>query len=299
MYNIATGSPILGRGGEGYNNPKALNNATFLDYYNRLKLLATTIFEWKGLPDSINLRFLENTLFQYGQAVYAEDPNLGPLVAKVTVSGKLNHYDEPVSYHAYGVEYDRNFAATDCVLIRNNPLRAATHTTIELFARRLAEAERAMDVNIKGQKYPVVLVGSNSQILTLKNVYAQYDGNAPVIYADKSLDLEGIKAIKTDSPFVADKLMAYKHDVWNDALTFLGINNANTDKRERLITDEVTANDQMIEVAAEVMLATRREACEAIRKLYGVNCSVSMKQFQATAPVEQPDRSEAGKDGEE
>jgi hypothetical protein len=299
MQNFVSTNPARNRTADSFNNPRALNDATYFDFYNRLKLLATTAFEWKGMPESINLRFLESALFMYGMAIFAK-PTKIPLdyvVAKCTVAGALNVYDEPVNYHAFGIGYSEDFRADDCVLIRNNPIRYSTHATVELFARRLYEVERSLDTNIKGQKFPIVLVGTNSQILTLKNIYAQYDGNYPVIYADKSLDLEGIKAINTDSPFVADKLMSYKHDIWNEAMSFLGINNANTDKRERLITDEVTANDQLVQLAAEAMLATRREAAKAISKMYGLSVTVEQKQTESAELPEQPDYSEAGKDG--
>ena len=104
----------------------------------------------------------------------------------------------------------------------NNWERIPTSQTMELFALRLYEAERASDVNIKAQKTPVLLLVDEKQRLTMENLYSQYDGNKPFIFGDKKqFNSDSIKSIRTDAPFVADKLMEYKKEIWNEALTFL------------------------------------------------------------------------------
>lgn len=256
-----------------------MNTLTANDYYDRLKLIALSLFEWEGLPESCNARFLELTLYTYGRALFINDDELGFLNMRCTPSGTLNNYDEPVSYRAYSTVYDKEFARDDCVLIRNNYLERSTDQTVMLFASRLTEAERTIDVNIKAQKTPVLIRCDDKDRLTMKNLYQKYDGNEPFILGGKALNLEGLKVLKTDAPFVADKIQQYKHEIWNEALTFFGINNANSDKRERLITDEVNANNEVISINAEAMLLTRREACEQINKKYGLNVSVTMRSF--------------------
>lgn len=290
-------------GMQSFQNAKVLNAATYADFFNRLMLLATTLYEWRGLPPAINLRFLERTLFLMGKAVFHVDPTLGPMVSKVTPAGQLNYYDEPVKVKVWGINYQRDMGLDECVVIRNNPLMEPTRTTIQLFANRLYEVERALDLNVKAQKFPILIRATQQQQLSLMNIYAKYDGNAPVIVVDKALDPDSVKVFRTDAPFVADKLMSYKHDIWNEAMSFLGISNANTDKRERLITDEVAANDQLIQLAAEAMLATRREAAAEISKRYGLNVTVRVKEYEGaeademTPPSREGDSGDSGEDG--
>lgn len=255
-----------------------LNTATFNDYFSRLKSLAVTMFEWKGLPELISVRFLEDTLFTFGKAAFISDPLLGHMVTKVTTAGKLNIYNEAVRYNAFAIGYNKMFDSDKLVLIRNNYLMRPTFETIQLYAQRLYEVERAIDVNIKGQKYPMIIKGTPQQKLTLDNIYMKYDGNQPVIMIDKNLDPNVFGVFPTVSPYVADKLMLYKHDLWNEAMTFLGIANANTDKKERLITDEVQANDQLVQMGAEVMLATRQAAAKEINKMFGLSVTVEMRE---------------------
>lgn len=275
---------------------KDMNTLTINDYYDRLKLIALSLFEWEGLPDSCNARFLEESLYTYGRALFIEDKTLGFLNMRCTPSGKLNNYDEPVSYRAYSTVYNEDFMRDDCVLIRNNYLERPTDITIMLFANRLTEAERTIDNNIKAQKTPFLLRCDDKDRLSLKKLYEQYDGHEPVIYGGKSIDPESVKVLKTDAPFVADKIQEYKRQIWNEALTFLGINNANSDKRERLITDEVNANNEVISINAQSMLLTRQWACEQINKKYNLNVSVRMRTYDEMFP---DDGTEAKKEGED
>ena len=141
---------------------------------------------------------------------------------------------------------------------------------MELFALRLYEAEQTAMVNIKAQKTPVLLLMDEKQRLTMENIYSQYEGNRPVIFGDKnSLGENVIKAINTQAPFIADKIIDYKKEIWNEALTFLGINNIMVDKKERLITDEANSNNELINLNLQSYLAPREEACRQFNEKFG------------------------------
>lgn len=260
-----------------FNISKAMNDRTYLDYFERLQMLSLSLFKWSNLPETCDARFLELCLFQNGKALFINDPDLGFLNTRVTYSGALNHYELPVRYQAFSVGYSKQFDNDECVLIMNNLLMKPTSETIELFAIRLYEAERTIDTNIKSQKTPVLLTCSNNQQLTLKNLYMKYDGNQPFIFGDKSQDLgDMINVFKTDAPYIADKIEDYKHQLINECLTFLGINNANTDKAERLITDEVNSNNDLVNYNCNNFLKTRKIACEQINKMFNLNVSVDI-----------------------
>lgn len=255
-----------------------LNNDTYLDYYNRLKELALNVFEWKNLPPSVDERFLELTLYEQGYALYFNDEVLGNLALTCTIGGKLDVYRNPMFRKAYANNgYNKNLTNKDSVLIFNNFLRTPTDLTIRLFARRLYELERTVDVNVKAQKTPTLVLASDTQRLSMLNMYMQYDGNEPFIFGDKNMEFEGMKALKTDAPFVADKLQIVKHQIWNEALTFLGIENSNADKKERLVSDEVGSNYGNIEAQRHIMLNARRQAVKKINEMFGTNIEVGFR----------------------
>lgn len=255
-----------------------LNNKTYNDYYNRLMELALNVFEWENLPPSVDERFLELTLYEMGYCLYFNDEIIGNLALTCTIGGKLDVYRIPVLRRAYAVNgYNKMCSTKDSVLIFNNYLHTPTQLTIELFARRLYEIERAIDVNVKAQKTPTLILSSEQQRLSMKNLYMQYDGNEPFIFGDKTMDIEGIKSLKTDAPFVADKLENLKHQIWNEALTFCGIENSNQDKKERLVSDEVGSNYGNVEAQRNVMLNARKQAVEKINAMFGTNIDVHFR----------------------
>lgn len=278
------------------NFAKQLNDYTFTDYYYRLMLLARSVFKWNNLPPGMNEKWIENFLFQYGECVFWKDEKRGLMVAQCTTDGDLNNYEEPTMVTPIGLDIrcESLKVGKECVLIRNNDERMPTKFPVQLFAYRLAELTRTIDININAQKTPVLVVTSEKQKLTLKNIYSQWNGNEPVIYGDKNLDTpELLRVLKTDAPIVFPQLQVQKQTYWNECLTFLGINNANTDKKERLITDEVKANNNHIDLSADCLLKSRQKACEEINKIFGTNISVELRVKEDTEkPEETPEDNE-------
>ena len=249
-----------------------LNNTNFKQYYNRLTELSISMFEWKNLPDTVDPRFLELTLFSDGQAVFFYDEDIGYLALQNILGGKLNVYRVPIERRAYAVNgYQKVLSDKDSVIIYNNYLHSNSRLDVEMFARRLYNLDRAIDVNANAQKTPVLIQCDETQRLTMVNLYKKFDGNEPVIYGDKNLNPNNVKVLKTDAPYVADKLYQLKTQIWNEALTYLGISNIKITKKERLITDEVTRNQGGTIASRYSRLEARREACRAINKMFGLD----------------------------
>lgn len=256
---------------------KLRNARTYQLYYNRLMQLAISRFKWSGLPPEIDERFLELTLFSDGLTVFFKDEELDEyLTLQCVMSGGFNVYRIPLNRRAYAVNgYNKELTINDSVIIFNDILRTNTMLACEEYALRMYEIERTIDVNIKAQKTPVLIKGTEDQKLTLANLYMKYDGNEPFIFGYKdSMNLESLEVLKTDAPFVAKDLQILKGDIWNEALTYLGISNVNSDKRERLITSEVEATNNPTLEQQNIWLLPRKQACEKINKMFGLNVSV-------------------------
>lgn len=257
-----------------------INNQTYIDYLNRLKLIATSLFTWDGLDEVAGFgasRFLELSLYENGRACFVKDDKLGFLALKVNPSDKLNVYNLPEKVLAWSIGYNKNYKFDEIVYIMNNIMELPTSQTINLFAYRLYDTERTIDVNRIAQKTPIVFEGDPKSILSLKNAYMDYSGNTPVLFSNKDFNInQKINCIKTEAPFLIDKLENHKHQIWNEALTYLGIDNANTDKKERLITDEVESNNELINYYLNCFYKTRKEACDLINKKYGLNIKIKL-----------------------
>lgn len=256
----------------------AITNVTTFDFYvDRLTELAISMFEWKNLPDGIDERFLELTLFTDGQAVFFKDEIAEQYAClQVTTNGRLNKYRVPITRRAYAVNgYNKELTIDNSVIIYNNRLRQPGIRYTNMYAKRLWDLDRTIDVNAKAQKTPILVQCTEAQRLTLLNLYKDYDGNSPFIFGDKNLDLTGLKSINTGAPYVADKIYTLKTQIWNEALTYLGISNINIQKKERLITDEVVRNQGGTIASRYSRLKARKQACEEINKMFGLNISVS------------------------
>lgn len=282
-----------------WNSAKA-NNSTFLQYYNRLTDLAISQFEWTNLPPTCDARFLELALFADGMAVFFKDEILGYLTLQCMIGGPLDVYRIPIIRRAYASNgYNMELDNTNSVIVFNNSLHINSLLDIEMYARRLYEIQRAIDINVKGQKTPKILCCDENQRLTLVNLLKKYEGNEPFIFGKKGLN-QLIESVDISSPYVADKLQVLKQLVWDEAMTYLGIANTNTSKRERLNTAEVASGMGDVEAQRFTRLAERERACDKINAMFGLNVGVRYRQVIANMEEKMVDEitGEPGEGGE-
>lgn len=265
-----------------------VNNRTYLYYLERLTELSISMFDWKNIPDTIDPRFIELKLFENGQVVYFEDEVIGDLCLDCMISGRLDVYGIPMLRRAYSPynNYQKTLKPSNSVIIYNNMLRTNSILAVKMFARRLYNLDRIIDVNANAQKTPVMVRASEKQRLSMLNLYKEYDGNAPFIFGDKNLDMNSLTALKTDAPYVADKIYQLKTEIWNEALTYLGISNINVAKKERMITDEVTRNLGGTIASRYSRLESRRHGAEKINKMFGRNIEVEYREDFQPVDVE-------------
>lgn len=245
------------------------NNQSYFKYFTQLSNIAISRFKWTGLPDSIDTRFLEFILYFNGTALIFEDEELGFLCTRWSADMELNVYDIPTGRHAYANNgYNNRLNQHNSVVLYNNMLRIPTSGFIDYQARRLYDYDTAIDVNASAQKTPILLRCQKHMLLSIKNLYAKFKGNEPVIYGDDELDPNTLTVLKTDAPFTADKLQSLKSAVWNETLTYLGIPNVTYQKTERMITDEVARMQGGTMASVESELAMRKQAVEELKRKF-------------------------------
>ena len=266
-----------------------LNDSTYIDYLRRMERICLSMFEWVNLPSSMDSRFLEKSLFYNGSAVLLKDENYGFINVNCADGGYLNIYGLPTKLNCYSHQYqservvysglvDGEDQSNQCILVKNNWERIPTIQTIQLFAYRLYLAQRSCDVNIMAQRTPVMILGTEKQKLTLENLYNKYDGNQPFIFGDKDIiSPDMLKSINTQAPVVFDKITEYKKEIWNEFLTFIGVNNIDVEKKERLISGESSSNNEIINLNLQSYLAPRKEACKQFNELFGTNIDVRIR----------------------
>ena len=225
--------------------------------------------------ETVDARYLELALYSDGHCVFFRDEVLGDLALRCAVGGGFDVYNVPTVRNVITSNgYHRKCTIADSVLIYNNYLRTPSQLTVTEFATRLYRMDRTIDVNVNAQKTPIAIICDDKQRLTMENMYKKYEGNVPVIFANNNLNPDNIKVIQTGAPFVADKIYQLKTQIWNEALTYLGISNLNVQKRERLISDEVQRYQGGTLACRMSRLKMRQQAAEKINKMFGLNISV-------------------------
>lgn len=255
-----------------------LNNETYLMYFTEYMLLCTSMFEWSNLPNNIPERFIEKSLFNYGKLAFVEDENIGFIVTKCAEFDQLNLYDEAIGWNCYSDNgYWKNYRADEIEIIRNNKYSIPTVDLMQHHLRRLYDIERTIDSNLWQQRNLAIIKSNEDLRLTMKNLIKKIDEHGYMVYANDSMKLNEIDVLNFNIPYIGLELEQHKEIKRNELLNKLGINTVNSNKRERLITDEANANNQMIQLNVDVMLAERKIAVDRINERFNLNIEVKLR----------------------
>ncbi len=251
-----------------------MNNLQYRLYYEMLEQMACSIYKWENLPPEIDERFLNLTLFNRALSVFFWDDEYDAFFATMGApSGTINMYNNPTEFIAYGTNgFHKRLKAKDCVPIWSNYLRRPDCNTMKIYARRLADIDRTIDVNLLAQKMPIFAIVPESQRLTIKNLMKQYSGNEPIIIgSDGMFDPSQITYLNSGAPFITPDLLKAKQTIWSEIMTIFGVDNSRVDKSERVQGAEVNSNNGQIEANRLVRLNPVRDACKQINRKYGLN----------------------------
>lgn len=253
----------------------------FDNFYN----VALNIFKWTNLPKGLTSEYIEKKLFNRGSLLFYNSKKAnGLLCLPADKADDLNVYEYPLKYRVTGHNFWEDVNADDGILIKNNALKSPTRKLVTFWLEHIIDIFSAFKVNLNWSKTPFILSGTKEQMLTMQNLVEQITGNKPAIFVDKSLsDLTTLDLKQTGTAYIGDKLLDAYDRLEDKLLTFLGINNTNTTKRERLVVDEVNSNNDEIENNLDTFFSARKEAVEEINKKFGTNIKVEVNQTYVKA----------------
>ena len=258
------------------------NSEVFWYNFNRLKLKAISMFEWINLPKEIDERYLELMLCQNGYVCFFKDqlvPDVDTYFAlQCTLGGRFNVYNIPTVYQIYTASgYNTRRTAEDSVIIYNNLLHSPTVPLLMYHAYNIANVERTIEINLNQLKRPYIFLVPENQRYTFIKLVNDIKNNQDVIIGNKDLNLDNVNPVNAITPNNTLDLYTLKKRYYNEALTDMGINNLNVDKKERLVSDEVSSNDEDVLINRNSMLYARKMACKQINDMFGLNIDVKFR----------------------
>ena len=271
-------SPFL----RGTANPSSNSRARLSRMYRRILMeLCLARFKWTGLPDTIDIRFMETVLLRDALAVFYWDYEYDRfMVLRAMGLGNLNMYDNPTEFTVYGnAMLNKKLSGRDCVPIWANKLRIPEMDVIHLYARRLAELDRTIDINQLNTRHPVVFAVDVNERLSMVNAFRKVQEGEPVIFGTEMMGPaalgEKVSVFNTgQDKGVLTEILDVKTRTWNEAMTLLGIMNVNSEKRERMVVEEAAGASGMVLAFRGAAMGERQAACERINKMYNLECSV-------------------------
>lgn len=314
----------VGQMWQNFNNSSALNRKSLIErFYQRyVTELALARFKWTGLPEEpegdIRPRYIELQLFSRAFALWFKHKKWDRhLCLQATPSGQIDMYGDPTSFHVIGNGTTKDIdglsvGAKDGVPIWANRLRVPELDMVGIYTSRMAQFDQTVDVNVKAMRHPFILASNATNKQSVLEIFRNIEDGEPAIMVNDQFtsgqsvkDIVQVLDMKID-PNLVTNLLIDKRKLWNEMLTFLGINNANQDKRERLVQSEVTANDSEILIARAINMDMRKEACEQINKKWNLNVDVEWNvniDYMGDMPGlflphEMIDATKAGGDGE-
>ena len=245
--------------------------------YNKYKMLSLYMFRWEGLPQTIESRHIENSLFNYGLCLIVNDDDIGFISVPCNYGAYMNVNNVPTEVITCGFNYIKTFDyihkdKNKCQLILNNDLAIGNEQYVFDYAQRMFEVENCIRVNINQQKFPWFVNTTPNNKKTMEVMFEKVMNGEPYILGSKD-QIGNVEVLTLNTPYIADKLNEYKYELEREVLSFHGLNN-NFEKKERLLVDEVNSNNDFIDRNVELMYRQRQLACEEMNKKFNWNVKV-------------------------
>lgn len=269
------------------------NQQDFINFRNRLLDLAIGRFHIENLPREIYEPFVIRALISNGEVLFFKDDDLEQYICYPFVfdGAMLDIYSRPMTRKVVCPNgYQRgDLNDTNSVIIKTSMSGTPMLPIIEQYARKLYVVSRTIDINVNAQKTPVLIECGDDEKLTLENIYRDYVGNVPVIKGAKELNLNSkISAVQTNAPIVFPQLFELQSNLWNEYLTYLGISNM-TEKKERLITDEVQRTMGGVIVARNNYLNSIKRGLDEVNEKFGLDLKLHFAEDEEIAKITVPE----------
>lgn len=274
-----------------YGNQSIMDMRQYRFWRDYLLDMAIASFEWVNLPAGIPARAVEWIMLHFGAGAMFMDDG-GHLFGQAVLDGNFNMYwdynkiriitpneNQWTRHCQTWATTDKNgdieIHPRDAVMLWDNMARRPIIDKIEYYAERLTMYDQTMDVNRDAQWTPWVLKVPETAQGTAKEVEKSIYRKDKVLKVNDTMDgVMGYEVLNTQAPYVVGNLAIDKQKILNEALSWLGIDNSNLDKKERVSTAETLSNNEQIMMCRRARLQPRQEFCQTCKEVFGLDVQV-------------------------
>ena len=266
-------------------NSQLTNMKTYLMYRGEMLTLAENVFEFKNLPEFIDVSYLNKTLLRNGSIAFFKDEVLGLIALPYDVIGDSDIYGRPIEIMARAANgtYYKKLKRDEFVIMYDNNGRYPIFMDICQMAERIALSKRTIDVNIVQQRTPRIWKTSQDKKRTLQDMLSEIDGMMENIATYESIDIDDMNVVLAPAPFVADKIDLHLDKEWAEFYRLIGVANLVEQKKERMIKDEMSASQGGTIASRFSRFEPRKRAIDEINKKFGTNIEVSYYDGEPTS----------------
>lgn len=248
-------------------------------FFYKIKNLFCIRFEWKNLPKEIPPMFVEEVLFWRGMGVFIYDDIVDKYAfMRGNLTGMPDIYDVPDIREAYTSNgYIESYGKENSVICWDSPSRLPFCISARMYAHAMATTWRTKDLNMFAQRTPVALLSTDEEKLTFQTIGEDYENFTPILKIKDSINLDKIKSITLDAPYIVDKCELELRDLKSQVLTDLGYESNPIEKRERLVVGETQGNNGETEAMRNSALVMRQRCADAMNKVWGLNIEVKFR----------------------
>lgn len=269
-------------------NSQISNFKTYNMYFRQMLTLAENVFEFKNLPEFVDVSFLNKNLLRKGSVAFFEEKDLGLIALPYNVIGTLDVYGRPNKIEVFGENsFHRVLNRDEYVLMYDNNGRYPLYLDICQMAERIALCVRTIDINMIHQRTPRIWKTSQDKLLSVKNLVNNIDAMEEDVISYDSLDIEDLNAVLAPAPYVSDKIDLHLRELWAEFFRLIGVANLQEQKRERVIIDEMIASQGGTIASRFSRFEPRKNAVEKINKKFGVDIQV---QYYDGEPTTEPEK---------
>lgn len=281
-------------------NPSAVHcrNTALVNYYTRYLLQKViSVYQFDGLPEEWADNYFKYALFGYGFIAVFNTEEMGTIFNDCSLYGYNVFYQPSKAVVTNPVLQSREFTiGEDCEIIKLMPDYGNVMDIVTTYADLMALCLETAGVNLLNSKASFIFFAEDKGVAeTYKKLYDKVASGEPMAVIDKNLMAEDgsmnydMFTQNVGGNYITDKILNDMKTIEDQFNTDIGIPNANTKKKERLITDEVNANNVDTQSKVMLWLETMQHDMKKVNDMFGLNLSVKYRYAEDEALEDVPE----------